>query len=176
MSTRTHTAPGQTAPEAGAPTWHVLVGRDSGDFDLRTQIAIAADALAACAALVGGTGVTILVERLNELDVPGSLVSTPVAAAALVETAGSAPRAAPGAAGSTNGTEVGPSAGAAPTQVRGSRPLHSCARQPDLCRGCGIPPASNAPVEPLLVCGLLRIVVGTSRRSPMSFACTRETQ
>ena len=79
----------ELAARCGATQLNVLVGRDSGDFDLPTQLAIAADALVACAALVEGTGVAILVEPLNELDVPGSLVPTPAAAVELIKTVGS---------------------------------------------------------------------------------------
>jgi hydroxypyruvate isomerase len=75
----------ELAERCGARKLNVLVGREAADFDRRTQLAIAADALNACAALVDGTGVTILVEPLNELDVPGSLVPTPADAAALLQ-------------------------------------------------------------------------------------------
>jgi hydroxypyruvate isomerase len=76
------------ADRCGARAINALVGRDSGSFDRLTQLAIAADALAACAELAADTDVTIVVEPLNELDVPGSLVPTPRSALALVEDVG----------------------------------------------------------------------------------------
>ena len=77
------------ASRCGARTINVLVGRDTGDLPLGAQRAVAADTLARCVPLAEAAGVTIVVEPLNEHDVPGSLLPTPLAAAELVESLGS---------------------------------------------------------------------------------------
>jgi hydroxypyruvate isomerase len=77
------------AGRCGAHAINVLVGRDTGDFSRDAQLATAADTLALCAPLADAAGVTIVVEPLNEHDVPGSLTPTPRAAAELVESVGS---------------------------------------------------------------------------------------
>lgn len=77
------------AQRCGAPRINVLVGRELPGRSRGEQLAEVAGALAQCAALVEGTRLTILVEPINELDVPGYLVPTPVAAAELIEAVGS---------------------------------------------------------------------------------------
>jgi hydroxypyruvate isomerase len=77
------------AGRCGARAINVLVGRDTGDLPRDAQLAIAADTLARCAPLAEAAGVTIVVEPLNEHDVPGALVPTPQAAVELVESVGS---------------------------------------------------------------------------------------
>jgi hydroxypyruvate isomerase len=77
------------AGRCGADKINVLVGRQTDDFDRDVQLASAADALQRCAALAEAAGVTILVEPLNEHDVPGSLTPTPRAAVELIEAVGS---------------------------------------------------------------------------------------
>jgi hydroxypyruvate isomerase len=66
---------------------NVLVGREYPGPSRDEQLAQAASVLTECAGLAGD--VTIVVESINALDVPGSLVPTPAAAAELVETVGS---------------------------------------------------------------------------------------
>jgi hydroxypyruvate isomerase len=77
------------AGRCGARAVNVLVGRDTGDLPREAQLAFAADTIAVCAPLAEAVGVTIVIEPINELDVPGSLVPTPAAAAELVESIGS---------------------------------------------------------------------------------------
>jgi hydroxypyruvate isomerase len=75
------------AGRCGAQTINVLGGRERAGEGRTDQLARAASVLAECAELAGE--LTIVVESINELDVPGSLVPTPAAAADLVEATGS---------------------------------------------------------------------------------------
>jgi hydroxypyruvate isomerase len=77
------------AGRCGARAINVLVGRDTGDLPREAQLALATDALASCVPLADTLGVTIVVEAINEHDIPGSLLPTPTAAAELVESIGS---------------------------------------------------------------------------------------
>lgn len=77
------------ARRCGAPRIHVLVGREFPGPSREEQLAEAAVALAQCAAVADDARVTIVVEPINELDVPGYLVPTPAAAAELIEAVGS---------------------------------------------------------------------------------------
>ncbi len=73
----------------GARRINVLVGREQPGPRRAAQLATAQDALGECAVIAEREGLTLLVEPINELDVPGSLAPTPAAAVALVEAAGS---------------------------------------------------------------------------------------
>jgi hydroxypyruvate isomerase len=77
------------ATRLDAPALNVLVGRALPDVPLRRQLAVAVSTLREIAAEAARAGITVVVEPLNELDVPGSLVPTPEAAAALIEAVGS---------------------------------------------------------------------------------------
>ena len=76
------------AARCGAPYVHVLVGRDTGTASREAQLATAAEGLAECAALARGTGVRLVIEPINDRDVPGYLVRTGAEATRLVERAG----------------------------------------------------------------------------------------
>jgi len=76
------------ARRVGCTAINVLVGREQPGRPRAAQIADAVSALAECAAIAGEAEVTILVEPINELDVPGYLVPTPRAAADLIESVG----------------------------------------------------------------------------------------
>jgi hydroxypyruvate isomerase len=73
----------------GARTINVLVGRALPETPLRRQLDTVVSTLRDISAVAGRAGVTVLVEPLNELDIPGSLVATPEAAVALIEEVGS---------------------------------------------------------------------------------------
>lgn len=73
----------------GAPRINLLVGRETTERSRDEQLEDAAEVLAECAALAEGAGITVLVEPINELDVPGYLVPTPAAALELIQAAGS---------------------------------------------------------------------------------------
>jgi hydroxypyruvate isomerase len=77
------------AQRCGAGYVNVLVGRELTTRSRRAQLETAAEMLAGLARLAERARVTILVEAINELDVPGSLVPTPEAAVELIESAGS---------------------------------------------------------------------------------------
>jgi hydroxypyruvate isomerase len=77
------------AERCGAPRINVLVGRDVPGADRSEQLAVAAGVLVACARLAEDAGIVILVEPINELDIPGSLVPTPAAALDLIDAVGS---------------------------------------------------------------------------------------
>jgi hydroxypyruvate isomerase len=76
----------ELAGRCGARRINVLVGREAAGRSRAEQLAHAADVLSECAELAGD--VTIVIEPINELDVPGSLTPTPAAAVALVEAVG----------------------------------------------------------------------------------------
>jgi hydroxypyruvate isomerase len=77
------------AERCGAPRVNVLVGRDVPGTERDEQLAVAAAALAECAALAEPALITVLVEPINEVDVPGYLVATPAAAIELIDAVGS---------------------------------------------------------------------------------------
>ena len=77
------------ARRCGAVRINVLVGRALAGQDRRAQLETAAEALRECAQLAERADLTILVEAINELDVPGSLVPTPAVAVELIEASGS---------------------------------------------------------------------------------------
>ena len=72
-----------------APFINVLVGRAVAGVSLSSQWDIAVGMFRELAGHAARAGVTIVIEHLNEHDVPGALVSTPKAAAGLVEAVGS---------------------------------------------------------------------------------------
>ena len=65
------------AGRCGAPYVNVLVGRDTGRVPGRSSSRVAASALAACAESARGCDVRIVIEPINDRDVPGYLVPTP---------------------------------------------------------------------------------------------------
>lgn len=73
----------------GAPRINLLVGRETTERSREEQLEDAASVLAECAALAEDAGITVLVEPINELDVPGYLVPTPALALQLIQAAGS---------------------------------------------------------------------------------------
>ena len=77
------------AHRCGAPRINVLVGRETTGSPRSDQLAAATAALADCATIAEQAGLTILVEPINETDVPGYLVSTPAEAVRLIESVGS---------------------------------------------------------------------------------------
>ncbi len=72
-----------------APFLNVLVGRAVAGVSLSSQWDIAVGMLRELAGHAARAGVTIVIEHLNDQDVPSALVSTPKAAAGLVEAVGS---------------------------------------------------------------------------------------
>jgi hydroxypyruvate isomerase len=77
------------AERLGTTMVHVLVGRALPGIPESAQRSEVASALRDCAALAHDRGITILVEALNEHDVPGYLLPTPEAAARLIDAVGS---------------------------------------------------------------------------------------
>jgi hydroxypyruvate isomerase len=77
------------AHRCGAPRINVLVGRETPGRPRESQLADAAATLAACAEIAEEEDLTVLVEPINDLDVPGSLVPNPAAAVDLIESTGS---------------------------------------------------------------------------------------
>jgi hydroxypyruvate isomerase len=73
----------------GARTINVLAGRLTGDLPRRRQWDAAVAALRECADMARSTGITLVVENINEHDIPGYLCPTPRVAARLVEAVGS---------------------------------------------------------------------------------------
>jgi hydroxypyruvate isomerase len=69
------------AERLGTPNVNALVGKAAGD-DRAAELDEIATRLGELAELAEGTGITILVEPLNDLDSPGYLVNTPDEAAA----------------------------------------------------------------------------------------------
>ena len=82
------TAAATAAAEGGAPFVHLLVGRDTGGATREEQLAVAAAVLAECAGIARRAGVRIVIEPINDRDIPGYLVATPADALALIEAAG----------------------------------------------------------------------------------------
>ena len=77
------------ARQLDAASVNVLVGRAVTGISLLSQWDVAVGMLRELAGHAASAGVTILIEHLNDVDVPGALVSTPKAAAGLVEAVGS---------------------------------------------------------------------------------------
>lgn len=77
------------AVRVGTPFVNVPVGRDSGHTSRDEQLRVAADTLAGCCAIAREAGIRILIEAINDLDVPGYLVATPSKAVELIESVGS---------------------------------------------------------------------------------------
>ena len=78
----------ELAAACGAPRINVLAGREVPGEPREEQLAHAAARLADCADIAAGSGVEIVVEPINALDVPGYLVPTPAEAVALIRAAG----------------------------------------------------------------------------------------
>jgi hydroxypyruvate isomerase len=77
------------AGRVGAPRVNVLVGRLVADVPRTRQIAEVASVLREAGALAAAAGVTIVVEPLNAVDVPGYLLPTAADARALISAVGS---------------------------------------------------------------------------------------
>jgi hydroxypyruvate isomerase len=75
------------AVRCDAPYVNLLVGRDTGRAPRDEQLRTAAGTLAACVEVARGTGVRIVIEPINDRDVPGYLVATPDDALGLIEAA-----------------------------------------------------------------------------------------
>jgi hydroxypyruvate isomerase len=73
------------AAEVGAPAINVLAGRLAPDRPAAVQRAHAVEVLRECGRLAAAEGRIVVVEPINEHDVPGYLLPTPAAAAALLE-------------------------------------------------------------------------------------------
>lgn len=78
----------QLAKLVGAKNINVLVGRRTSDASLSQQLDRAAATLRDLASLAKPAGVRILVEPINEIDVPGYLVPSAADAVALIERVG----------------------------------------------------------------------------------------
>jgi len=76
------------ARRVGARRLNVLVGRELPSSARADQIEVVVELLRELAATASELGVTIVIEPINELDVPGYLVPTPAAAASLLERVG----------------------------------------------------------------------------------------
>jgi hydroxypyruvate isomerase len=68
---------------------NVLVGRRNPARGQRAELAQVVDTLAECAELASVMGATILIEPINEIDVPGYVLPTPRAAARVIDAVGS---------------------------------------------------------------------------------------
>jgi hydroxypyruvate isomerase len=75
----------EVAGRCGGQRINVLVGRELPGVPLDEQLAHAVGVLRECAGLAADAGLTVLVEPINALDVPRSLLPTPGAAAELIE-------------------------------------------------------------------------------------------
>jgi hydroxypyruvate isomerase len=82
------TAAVAAAARCGAPFVHLLVGRDTGAVPREEQLAVAARVVAECAGIARAAGIRVLIEPINDRDVPGYLVTTPAEALGLIEAAG----------------------------------------------------------------------------------------
>jgi hydroxypyruvate isomerase len=83
------TAAAEAAARCGAPYVNLLVGRDTGRASREEQLGVAARVLSECVQIARRAGVEIVLEPINDRDVPGYLVPTPDAALGLIEAAGS---------------------------------------------------------------------------------------
>jgi hydroxypyruvate isomerase len=72
------------------PRINLLVGRELPDRPRSAQLAEATSALRECAAIAEHERLEILLEPINELDVPGYLIPTPSAAVEMIDAVGSA--------------------------------------------------------------------------------------
>src|SRR4051794_2259672 len=77
------------AREVGSPVVNVLAGRALPDVPRRRQLDTALALLRDAAALAEAAGVAIVLEPINELDIPGYLLPTARAAADAIEAVGS---------------------------------------------------------------------------------------
>jgi hydroxypyruvate isomerase len=77
------------ARRCGAPRINVLVGRELPGRTREAQLGQVAATLAECTAIAREAGLTIVIEPINERDVPGYLVPTAAAAAELIASVGS---------------------------------------------------------------------------------------
>jgi hydroxypyruvate isomerase len=68
----------------GGRAVNVLAGLDTGAAPVEEQRAVAREVLLACAPAARAAGVVLVVEHLNPVDVPATLLPTPAAAAAFV--------------------------------------------------------------------------------------------
>lgn len=82
-------AAARLAHAVGARRVNLLVGRELPGAPRQAQLDLALEVVRECAGIAGREGLTVLIEPINELDVPGSLLPTPAAAAAFVEQVGS---------------------------------------------------------------------------------------
>lgn len=80
-------AAAETAARCGAPYVNLLVGRDTRRLARREQLRLAAAVVSDCAAIAREAGVQIVIEPINDLDVPGYLVPSPDEAVRLLEAA-----------------------------------------------------------------------------------------
>jgi hydroxypyruvate isomerase len=79
----------ELAESLGGRAVNVLVGRRTPDTPPPQQLADARSVLHECVSAAKSAAVTLVIEHLNETDVPGALLPTPRAAAAFVEDVGS---------------------------------------------------------------------------------------
>ena len=77
------------AASLGGRAVNVLVGRRYGEARLSRQLAEARAALLECVAGTEAAGVTLVIEHLNDRDIPDALLPTPLAAMRFVESVGS---------------------------------------------------------------------------------------
>jgi hydroxypyruvate isomerase len=86
---RAFRAAARLAHAVRAPRVNLLVGRELRGAPPRDQLALALAVVRECAAIAERERLTLLVEPINELDVPGYLLPTAARAAAFVEQVGS---------------------------------------------------------------------------------------
>jgi hydroxypyruvate isomerase len=79
----------ELAASLGCRVVNVLVGTRFGEAPLRRQLHEARSVLLECVAGAEAVGVTLVVEHMNERDVPGALLPTPLEAARFVNSVGS---------------------------------------------------------------------------------------
>lgn len=77
------------AGQVGAPRINLLVGRELPGTPLSAQLDTAVAVVRECARLAEREGLMILIEPINELDVPGSLVPTAARGADFIDAVGS---------------------------------------------------------------------------------------
>lgn len=77
----------EAAARCGAPFVNLLVGRDTGGLSRREQLRVAAAVVSDCASIAREAGVQIVIEPINDLDVPGYLVPSPDEAVGLLQAA-----------------------------------------------------------------------------------------
>ncbi len=77
------------AHELGARNVNVLIGRDRGDLPRRVQWLSVVETLREASTMAAEAGVGLVVEHLNEKDIPGYLAPTAASAVKLIEAVGS---------------------------------------------------------------------------------------